>query len=988
MKLRMTQVEAMACGPADAARKRRLLGLRDRGYEVREEPGAGQFVVTDKAGGSCRVELLGLRTRVTGAEGATTELEQYPFGRVRRIVDPARREVNFERDADGRLLAIDRGPQGGRYGFELSKDWRPLHISYPDGTSSRAEYTPQGRPAQISNRDGTEIRYEYAPSGELAAVIDPGGRRTQITSPGPGNSLRIEYPDGSRHEFVEDPETGSERLVIDGSVRAEYRNQAGLVTARYQDGSEERFRFEGGRLLEASNEHATLKFRYDEAGRLLSEDCNGEVVRYQRNAVGSLIGIITPRGESLSYLRDRDQRLTGIIDWQEAEYRIELGVTGPATTLSYPNGVRVILESSAMGLPASFCVQGPSSATIDAATWRYDTCDRVVSEDRLGAVRRFEYDSASRLSAVHGSRSELNERFHPDSCGNRRDGSILDPANRLLERGERRFSYDPQGNLISDAGGPEPRRYRFNGRGQLSAIETAKRRIEYEYDPLGRRILKRVDGVITRFQWAGIQLLSETVEDGETVSRRDYLVCPEFLTPLAFREGDALYCVHLGRRQEPLSVTDAAGRLVWRADYRAYGQARILVSDVRQPFRLPGQYHDEETGLSYSVARYYDSELGRFLSMDPARAQGGMLNFYLYCDGDPLNRVDPTGEISLTLGAVLLGIGIGMAAGAAIGAGIELYRQRNEDHFDWGQIGLSALIGGLLGGIGGAVGVVGEAALLGVLGVIGAGAAAGALGAAAEYCVEAIGKGEWSWEDFGTSVGVGAGIGAITAGIGGIIASRAARRAAKEAEQAAAREAEEAARRAAREAEEARRAAREAEAAKRAAREADEAAKRAAREVARRAREEAEDRAQKMMEELARQEAARAALSPEKRAIHDLGPLKGKTRKEIKSLLREQGYKGPKNTDNGGQIYVKDCGNGQSAAVRVDPPARTYPRQRGYADEVAHAHKETVPTSKVEDGSYFEPNASNVTRYNDAGQPSTDPAQVHIPVTSRKGRGG
>src|SRR5690242_12120633 len=126
MKLRMAQVEAMAAGPVDAARRRRLLGLRDRGFDVCEEPGAGQFVVTDKAGGSCRVELLGLRTRVTGAEGATTEFEQHPSGRVKRIADPAGREVRFERDPEGFLLGIDRGPEGGRFGFELSRDWRPL----------------------------------------------------------------------------------------------------------------------------------------------------------------------------------------------------------------------------------------------------------------------------------------------------------------------------------------------------------------------------------------------------------------------------------------------------------------------------------------------------------------------------------------------------------------------------------------------------------------------------------------------------------------------------------------------------------------------------------------------------------------------------------------------------------------------------------------------------------------------------------------------
>lgn len=180
---------------------------------------------------------------------------------------------------------------------------------------------------------------------------------------------------------------------------------------------------------------------------------------------------------------------------------------------------------------------------------------------------------------------------------------------------------------------------------------------------------------------------------------------------------------------------------------------------VRQPWRLPGQYLDEETGLHYSVERYYSPAHGRFLSMDPQRLPGGSLNYYTYCDGDPVNRVDPTGEISLTLGTVLIGIGFGIAVGAAIGAGVELYKQRNQEETDWGQVGRAALIGGCLGGISGAVFVVGSAALVGALGVVGAGAAAGAIAGAVEYCVTAIGEGEWSWSKFGISVAAGAAAG-------------------------------------------------------------------------------------------------------------------------------------------------------------------------------------------------------------------------------------
>ena len=205
----------------------------------------------------------------------------------------------------------------------------------------------------------------------------------------------------------------------------------------------------------------------------------------------------------------------------------------------------------------------------------------------------------------------------------------------MLRHGEREFAYDALGNQVSEQAGSIYRHYEYDGRRQLTRVHLPGQSIEYTYDPLGRRIAKKVHGVTTRFQWAGTQLLSESADDGRNVVRRDYLFCPEFLTPLAFRECTSVFCVHSGRLQEPLCVTDAHGAVVWQADYLTFGKARIVVDPVRMPLRLPGQYHDEETGLHYSVARYYDSDLGRFLSLDPARSPGGSCNYYLYCDGDP-----------------------------------------------------------------------------------------------------------------------------------------------------------------------------------------------------------------------------------------------------------------------------------------------------------------------------------------------------------------
>ncbi len=99
------------------------------------------------------------------------------------------------------------------------------------------------------------------------------------------------------------------------------------------------------------------------------------------------------------------------------------------------------------------------------------------------------------------------------------------------------------------------------------------------------------------------------------------------------------HCDHLGT---PLELTDANGKIVWAAHYKAWG--RILrhdIRDVEQPLRFQGQYEDQETGLFYTRHRYYDPDSGRFISQDPIGLLGGE-NLYQYA-ANPVIWTDPWG---------------------------------------------------------------------------------------------------------------------------------------------------------------------------------------------------------------------------------------------------------------------------------------------------------------------------------------------------------
>lgn len=136
--------------------------------------------------------------------------------------------------------------------------------------------------------------------------------------------------------------------------------------------------------------------------------------------------------------------------------------------------------------------------------------------------------------------------------------------------------------------------------------------------------------------------------------------------------GPAVQHYHVDHLGSTLAMTNGAGALTRQIRYTAYGSVRGrfdpaggavgLTSDKR--FEFTTYETEQETGLEYAHARYYDPQAGLFLSHDPA-AQ--FANPYQYTAWDPVNASDPSGE---SVGFVLFVIGLVLAALQAIYTGI------------------------------------------------------------------------------------------------------------------------------------------------------------------------------------------------------------------------------------------------------------------------------------------------------------------------------
>ena len=103
-----------------------------------------------------------------------------------------------------------------------------------------------------------------------------------------------------------------------------------------------------------------------------------------------------------------------------------------------------------------------------------------------------------------------------------------------------------------------------------------------------------------------------------------------------------IYAIHTDQLGTPQAATNGKKQLVWRASYTAFGDASITENRITLNLRLPGQYHDIETGTHYNLHRDYDPKAGRYLTSDPIGLKGGT-NLYAYESSRPLKEIDPLG---------------------------------------------------------------------------------------------------------------------------------------------------------------------------------------------------------------------------------------------------------------------------------------------------------------------------------------------------------
>jgi RHS repeat-associated protein len=200
-------------------------------------------------------------------------------------------------------------------------------------------------------------------------------------------------------------------------------------------------------------------------------------------------------------------------------------------------------------------------------------------------------------------------------------------------------------------------------------IPRAGESINYHYDALGRRVVRQDKKTgRTEFTHDDLDVLQDRKLYGDTTTTTNYvngLGVDDKLKVTSGSTSKYFLTDHLG---STVGLADTNGNITESATYDSFGNK--LSSNLSTRYQYTGRESDETTGLMYYRARFYDPQIGRFISEDPIGFAGG-INLYAYVKSNPVLYRDPTGlqRCNPIVGAIVGGV-LGAGAGAVVGAGI------------------------------------------------------------------------------------------------------------------------------------------------------------------------------------------------------------------------------------------------------------------------------------------------------------------------------
>ncbi|AUS66003.1 RHS element protein [Escherichia albertii] len=625
--------------------------------------------------------------------GLTRSMEYDAAGRVITLTNENRSHSDFSYDTLDRLVQ-QRGFDGRtqRYRYDLtgkltqSEDEGLITLWHYDESDRITHRTVNSEPAEqwqyndhgwlkeishISEGHRVAVHYGYDRKGRLT------GERQTVHNPETGELL---WQHETKHAYNEQGQAN--RFQADSLPPVEWLTYGSGYLAGMKLGDTPLVEYTRDKLHRETvrsfgNNAYELTSTYTPAGQLQSQHLNSLVYDrdYDWNDNGELVRISGPR-----QTREYGYSATGRLESVRTT-AANLDIRIPYAT--DPAGNR--LPDPELHPDSTLTAWPDNRITEDAHyLYRYDRYGRLTEKtDRIptGVIRtdderthHYHYDSQHRLvfyTRIQHEEALVESRYFYDPLGRR--------TGKRVWRRERDLT-----GWMSLSRKPEVTWYGWDG-DRLTTIQTDTTRIQTVYQPGSFIPLIRIEtenGVLDKTPRRSLaeKLQLEGSEDGhgvvfpaELVRRLDRLegeiradrVSDESRTWLAqcglaveqlakqvepeYTPERRLHLYHCDHRGLPLALISNEGATEWRGEYDEWGNQlnEENLQQLYQPYRLPGQQYDDESGLCYNRNRYYDPLQGRYITQDPIGLDGG-LNPYPY-SLNPIEYIDPLGLEQLLL---------------------------------------------------------------------------------------------------------------------------------------------------------------------------------------------------------------------------------------------------------------------------------------------------------------------------------------------------
>jgi len=367
--------------------------------------------------------------------------------------------------------------------------------------------------------------------------------------------------------------------------------------------------------------------------------------------------------------------------------RVEYGFEAQATPVR-PTSIEII----------SGQVGSTDLEVFESFEYRFDKNHNIVRKRHIvngelidgpshNEVRNYSFDAVGRLVSSESSVKGTN-LYGWDKAGNRRfvstDGIVewsdFNNLNQLAAKYHvdtgvtTQYFYDANGNQIREEAPGQIRTFAYNVCNRLTEVRagaTADSLTTINANIFrgdGQRISKLENGRHSNYVYQSGSVLYTTDGNHELINL--HLKAPDgaLITMVhADAEDSTFSTLTTDIRRSTSTVLDAQGKFTTGFRYTDFGETtKLAETDELIEVAYTGGIWDQSTGLVYLNARFYNPVDARFLTMDVARNGGDLratLSLYGYCEGDPINKIDPTGEVAIP---------IKVAAGAAI-AGATFY---------------------------------------------------------------------------------------------------------------------------------------------------------------------------------------------------------------------------------------------------------------------------------------------------------------------------